>query len=200
MPDITVSYATIGGARLAIVNNGDKDNNSSTLFVSYVDTSRFVSVETDYNLVVTLGGLPLSVSLYTNAGSNPSTDQNIMFYALDVIDNTEFEDEENIGNIPTNPSDKTFTWNGNRLSASRKSDRYCINVVNSGNVGEVSNLFTLMGVPMGQGGQNELIMNKTSHSFSDIKEYKDILIGGSPLTAGRIGNNYYLVVSSEDIS
>ncbi len=208
MSNIAIEYATIGGARLAVTNR-DRDNNAFTLVVSYVDASRYVSIATDYNMVATLGGVPLSVSLHTDPGTDPSVSQNIMFYALDIIEDTENEDPEinvnpsEIGsiNIPTDPSDRTFTWNGNRLSASKKSDRYYINRVNSGGVAEITKLFTLMGVPMGQGLQDELVLNKTSYVLSDIEEYVVVRIGGSPLTAGRIGSNYYLIVSPiENIS
>ncbi len=208
MPNISVEYATIGGARLAVANR-NRDNNASTLIVSYVDASRYVSIVTDYNMVATLGGVPLSVSLYTDPGTDPSVGQNIMFYALDIIEDTENEDPEidvnpsEIGsiNIPTDPSDRTFTWNGNRLSASKKSGKYYMNIVNSGGMAEITKQFTLMGVPMGQGLQDELVLNKTSYILPDIEEYVVIRIGGSPLTAGRVGNNYYLIVSPiENIS
>lgn len=203
MPDINITYATIGGARLAVVNNGDRDNFASTLLISYVNTDRAVPTTFNYNAVVTIGGVPLSVSLYINYGKDPSVGQNAMFYALDVIENTADEDpgintnpsmEDSII-IPYDPSDRTFTWNGNRLSASKKSDRYYMNIVDSGNLGEGDSQFTLMGVPMGQGSQNELILNRTSYTMGDINEYVNIMIGGSPLTAGRIGNNYYIVVA-----
>ena len=52
-----------------------------------------------------------------------------------------------------------------------------------------------MGLPMALGLENELILNKTAYTTSDIDEYKICPIGGSPLTVGRIGNNYYLIVS-----
>ena len=42
---------------------------------------------------------------------------------------------------------------------------------------------------------NELILNKTSFTPSDVNEYVNMKIGGSPLTVGRIGLKYYLVVS-----
>lgn len=209
MPDINITYATIGGARLAVVNDSNRDNFASTLLISYVNTDRAVPITFDYNAAATIGGIPLSVSLYINYGEDPSVGQNAMFYALDIIENIADEDleidinpslQDNII-IPYDPSDRTFTWNGNRLSASKKSNRYYMNIVNSGDLGEGNNQFTLMGVPMGTGIQNELIMNRTSYAISDIEEYVILRIGGSPLTAGRIGNNYYLVVSPlENIS
>jgi len=201
MPDIIIEYATIGGARLAIVNNGNRDNNASTLLTSYADTSKVVSITSDHNMVATIEGLPLSISLYTDPDVDPSVSINQihMFYALDIIENAEAEDEEwdpsGLGNIPTSPSDRTFTWNGNRLSNSKISDKYYINIVDTGNIGNATNQVMLMGVPMAQGVQDELILNKTSHTISDIEEYKDILIGGSPLQVGRVGNNYYLIIS-----
>jgi hypothetical protein len=205
MPDITISYATIGGARLAITNNRTRDNDASTLFTSYADTTKAIATPATgsfgYNMVATLAGLPLSISLFTDPDRDPSSSINqiAMFYALDIIENSDPEDsplDPSIeGNIPTNPSDKTFTWNGNRLSASKKSERYYMNIVDSGNTGNATQQVILAGVPMAQGLQNELILNKTAYTTSDIDEYEIIGLGGSPLTVGRIGNDYYLVVS-----
>lgn len=204
MPNITINYATIGGARLAIVNNRDRDNASSTLKTSYANTSQLVLTTTSYDMVMTLSGIPLSMSLYTDPDVDPSSSINQinMFYALNVIENTNSEDAEldpsSVGNIPTDPSDKTFTWNGSRLSASKINDKYYMNIYDTGETGNASNQVILMGVPMAQGSQKELIINKTAYTISDIEQYRDMLIGGVPLQVGRIGNNYYLII--KDIS
>jgi len=209
VPQITIEYAIIGGSRLAVINNGDKDNQASTLLISYINSNNIVSTALDYNKVATIGGVPLSISLCNNYGSDPSITQSNTFYVLDIIENIEAEDPETELNpsllpniiIPYNPSDRTFTWNGNRLSASKKSDRYYINVVNSSKIEEGTSQFTLMGVPMGKGDQEELLLNKTSYNLKQIDEYTIIRIGGSPLTVGRIGSNYYLIISPvENIS
>lgn len=208
MPNITITYATIGGARLAVKNNRTRDDDASTLLVSYADAANKITTPATgsfgYNMVATLGGMPLSVSLFTDPGLDPSAlvvNQIAMFYALDIIENTQAEDEvlpENPSDalvFGTNPSNRTFTWNGNRLSASKKSNKYYMNVVDSGDIGNAANVVTMMGVPMAQGLQNELILNKTAYTTSDIDEYKIIGLGGVPLTVGRIANDYYLVVS-----
>ena len=204
MPDITIQHATIGGARLAIVNNGNRDNRASTLLISYADTSKRVVFDHafNYNMAATLEGIPLSITLYEDPDYDPSasiSNHIRMFYALDIIENTIGEDQDRDpsfeGNVPTAPSDKTFTWNGNRLSASRKSERYYMNVVDTGSTGNATYQVNLMGVPMAQGLQSELILNKTSYTTNDVDELIDIRIGGVPLTAGRIGNSYYLIVS-----
>jgi len=200
MQNIIITYVTIGGARLAVTNNRDRDNNASTLLISCADVSKLVEIIPSYNMVVTLSGVPLSMSLYTDPDIDPSSSINQihMFYAIDVVINTEEEDAELdpsvIGNIPIDPSDKTFTWNGNRLSASKIDNKYYMNVYDTGETGNASNHVILMGTPMAQGTQDELIINKTNYTISQIEQYRDILIGGVPLQAGRIGNNYYLIV------
>ena len=201
MPEITITYATIGGARLAVMNNRTRDNDASTLYTSYANTGNMEIVTPDYNMVATLEGFPLSISLFTDPDTEPSSSvrQIAMFYALDIIEDTDPEDlpldPSSAGNIPTNPSDNTFTWNGNRLSNSKKSERRYINIVDSGNTGNAIQQVVLMGVPMAQGLENELILNKTNYTTSDIEEYKTFYIGGSPLSVGRISNDYYLIVS-----
>jgi len=197
MPDITIEHATIGGSRLAIVNNRTRDNDASTLFVSYTDKNQLVRTTFDYNIVATLGGFPLSISLYSDPDTDPSSSINQInnFYALNIIENTLADDLSPDGNTPTKPSDMTVTWNGNRLSASKIDGRYYLNVVNSGNTGNAANQVTLMGVPMAQGRQDELILNKTDYTIYDVEEYSTIRIGGSPLSVGRIGNSYYLLIS-----
>jgi hypothetical protein len=203
MSHITIEYATIAGARLAVVNNGNRDNKASTLYVSYANEIYRTNYDLDYTKEVGMGGVPISISLMldTNA-ENPSWNVIKQFYALDIIEKLGDEDDlpsnpSNIpeSNIPTNPSNKTFTWNGNRLSASYKDERYYMNVVVSSNIGDASKNVILMGVPMAQGTADELILHRTSYSASEVEEYKSILIGGSPLTVGRIGNSYYLMVS-----
>ena len=51
-----------------------------------------------------------------------------------------------------------------------------------------------MGIPMATNANNELFINDSGYSISNIQEYIEIEIGGMPLKAGRIENNYYLIV------
>ena len=62
---------------------------------------------------------------------------------------------------------------------------------------------TLQGLPMATGSSNELIMHKDFNLFNinDISitpdgelDIKAVNIGGVPLSTGRIGNKYYLIV------
>ncbi|KKK93812.1 hypothetical protein LCGC14_2689160, partial [marine sediment metagenome] len=68
------------------------------------------------------------------------------------------------------------------------------------------NSVTIAGVEMPVGPLNELIMYRTNFTMDDIdtieddpsnpeRDLVDVVIGGVPLTAGRIGNEYYLIVS-----
>jgi hypothetical protein len=55
---------------------------------------------------------------------------------------------------------------------------------------------------MPKGEYDELILTKSSYTIEDIDlhpttgepDLVNIIVGGSPLTAGRIGNSYYLIV------
>lgn len=197
-----IENVTIGGARVAVINNGNRDNFASTLLVSYADSSKEVPGNLGYKKELVLGGVPLSVSLFFYDTDPSLQDIANTFYALNVIENNDEEDDvfspSAEGNVPTDPSDKTFTLKGNRLSASKKGDRYYMNVVKTGTPGSlinVSNEVIFMGIPMRQGSEAELVVRKIGTVFSDVEELVTFMVGGSPLTAGRIGNNYYLIVS-----
>jgi len=206
-----IDYATIGGARVAIANGGNRDNRASTLYVSYaapVNPSdpiilNLVDPPTVYNKELVLSGIPLSMSLFLDQDTEPSAmspTQIASFWALSVIENNDPEDPvlaDPSGeiNIPTDPSDRTFTFNGNRLSASKKNERYYFNVVNTGHIGNAERTIILMGTQMALGTQGELILYDSGYTLPDVEEFVSILIGGQPLTAGRIGNNYYLIIS-----
>ena len=63
MADIIITEATIGGAKIAVRNNRDRDNMASTLLVSYVPDGHKTGWTTEYAQTLTLGGTPLSLAL-----------------------------------------------------------------------------------------------------------------------------------------
>ena len=104
---MNIEHATFGGARLAVVNDGNRDNFASTLLVSYVDDSKVVNVSTDYAKEVVWNGIPLSLTLCSDA-VNPSTQGELSFYhAINIIENNETEDAVNPSleptDVPTDP-------------------------------------------------------------------------------------------------
>ncbi len=100
----------------------------------------------------------------------------------------------------TNPGPLTsssFVFNANRLDAINiNNDEYYMNIAESNSTLPPSKPITLMGVPMATNANNELFINDSGHSMSDIEEYIEMEIGGTPLKVGRIGDSYYLIVSS----
>ncbi|MHA1468944.1 MAG: hypothetical protein ACTSSP_00130 [Candidatus Asgardarchaeia archaeon] len=201
-----IEYATIGGARIAVVNNRHWNNSASTILASYANSSNWNQTTLDYNRELFLGGIPLSISFFLDPDAEPSfaLNQITSFWALDTIENNNEQDPEienlNPSNsegivIPTAPSDKTFVLKGNRLSASKKDNRYYFNIVKTGLTGNAENVVMFMGIQMAQGSQNELILNNSEYSMDDVAEFMTVRIGGQPLTAGRVENNYYLIVS-----
>ena len=94
MADMIITEVTIGGARLAIVNNQDRVNNASTLLVSYVPDGHIINYNASHLETLRLGGIPLSLSL-CYAPNNPSAILGEgLYYAIDIIVNTNPEDED----------------------------------------------------------------------------------------------------------
>ena len=212
MPDITIKEAAIGGARLAVVNNRNRTNYASTLLISYAPEGHTTNYSTAYDQVFTWGGIPLVTTLcYTP--DNPSAILGAgLYYAVDVIRNEEDEDPdprleffnpsaeiETTLVMASNPSDKTFTLNGNRLSASKINNRYYMNVSegtdpSATTIPNPTYPCIFMGIPMRADSNNALIVRPSDYVMDDIQDLINVMIGGSPLTVGRINNSYYLIV------
>lgn len=145
------------------------------------------------------GGLPMSVTQFNNTAATSSDDVNY-FYAIDVIRNTE-------SGIVTSESDdpgvaKHATWNGNKIQISLIDNRYYLNVLYDGETEEPEGKITLQGIPQATGISNELILNDSGFLLSDIDndpntvelDLKYISLGGVPITVGKVGFKYYLIV------
>jgi hypothetical protein len=153
--------------------------------------------------------VPLFSSLVfgTDQGRN-----NEYCYVINVIENTEpLQTDPTISVIDT-PSQRTYSSKGTRLSASFIDNRYYYNVVRNQLVlGYIADYVKIEGMPLAKGNLGELLMYKTSYTMSDIsfknsisnadpseaqeRDLVDLQLGGSYLTAGRIEDKYYLIVS-----
>jgi hypothetical protein len=195
-------------------SNNPLPNNAALLAVSYADKSTTFRDNTKFNKVAYIGGIPLSVSQFRNTNDNPSASDYKQYYAFDVIEYSATEDTDATSfprgvNVANSPYAKTFTWNGNRLSSSQINNRYYWDILDVGTPIKNEQTFMLFGMPMAKGNYDELIMNKTDYTFGDISlnyerdtsagdlDLVNVMIGGTPLTAGRIGNKYYLIVVSK---
>ena len=177
---------------------------SKVIAVSYSTNNR-ITGDTVFNKVV-IGGVPLSISAYS-FGDNPSlfpdaTIESNIYYALDIIEITETSDVE-----ITTYDNNIFTWDGSRLSNLRLNNKNYINVSIQGNAGQPYHNTTIQGVPFALDENRCLIVNQSGYTFNNIEEIggdpsnrepdiKELMIGGVPLSAGRIGNKYYLIVNA----
>ena len=202
MPEFgtNITKAMIYGSQLSVVTNGQRPNWASTLLVSYAPGSQINRTTLAFDKECIIKGIPLTTMFLQDEITDPSAGDTIgSYYALSVIRNTAVEDIEENPSItiitPSSPSNTTFTWKGNRLSSSTKNSRQYMNVVEREIEAKPRSPIMVKGVPMATGNQGELILYKTGYSMSDIDELIDFPLGGSILTAGRISNNYYLIVS-----
>jgi len=177
---------------------------SKVIAVSYSTNNR-ITGDTVFNKVV-IGGVPLSISAYS-FGDNPSlfpdaTIESNIYYALDIIEITETSDVE-----ITTYDNNIFTWDGSRLSNLRLNNKNYINVSIQGNAGQPYHNTTIQGVPFALDENRCLIVNQSGYTFDNIEEIgedpsnrepdiKELMVGGVPLSAGRIGNKYYLIVNA----
>lgn len=201
MPDITIGEIMIGSSTLAVKNNGNRDNLASTLYVSSAPRGQRINSTLSYNKELVWGGIPLTLVLLEDAITDPSAQDTIgTYYALSIIKNTNPEDVETNPSVspvvPTSPTDRTFTLNGNRLSASKIGGRYYINIVETGSIPTPFRPIIFRGIPMAKGGQDELVIFDSTYSINNVDELVNIVIGGTSLTAGRIGNNYHLITKT----
>ena len=187
MVDINISEITVGSSILSVSNKGNNTERASTLITAYTNSIKYDS-EVDYKKELVLSGIPLSVSIFFDLETDPSTNitsTSNTYYALDVI------------KLNDNPSivypNMTFTLNGNRLSASNIENEYYMNIVESISTLSPSKAIVLMGIPMATNANNELFINDSNYTISDVQEKFEVKIGGIPLKAGRIGNKYYLI-------
>jgi len=176
-------------------DSGGDFNSPGVLNTSYVLNS-LIEPEPDYPTSLNWGGVPLSLSLCYDPEIS-EIDEIGYFYALNVIEILEEVD----------PDDGSFaaeytTLSGNRLQISKINNKYYLDIIRIGTSSAPMSKVVLKGMPLGSGGINELVLNRTGFTMDDIDEdpntgnidIKQVNIGGVPLSAGRVGFKYYLIV------
>jgi len=152
-------------------------------------------IPTAYTTEIRLGGIPIALYEYDEQIVNPINSNLETVYAIGMIV------KNMIDPIPIleNPSDPTypeisFVWNGVRYAASQDSDGKLYFTANQTGTVVPTDLMILEGIPIGIGSSRQMMFHDSGFSEGDIEEYTVSTLGGVPLTVGRIGNNYYLVV------
>jgi hypothetical protein len=148
-----------------------------------------------------MGGLPLSISAYEgilfgDTEPNPSGDIITIYYAFDVIEYT-YDVRENSTLNPSGVVEvetEEFAFQNTRYKATLIDNKYYWTFAINTTTPVPEKITHINGLPMGISTLGGLIMNQTSHTFTDIEELVTMMIGGLPLTVGRIGNNYYFVI------
>lgn len=181
---------TIGTAVISVgyPDGATEFSTPNTLLCSYVDSS--LQVDSDIQTpTLNWQGMPLSVSQFYDAEVGT-------FFALDTITTTES------GFITSELDDPGIaehtTWNGNKLQISLVDNKYYLNIIDTGITADPYNKITFQGTAQATGVSDELILNDSGFTPTDIEELKSISLGGVPITIGRVGFKYYLIVKLMD--
>ena len=145
---------------------------------------------TEITKEIRLGGIPLRLYKYDEQIVNPLNSNLETVYAIGLIEKTT--------PIPTNPSNDfdeySYVWNGIRYAATQDSDgKLYFTVAQIGST-IPTEVMILEGLPIGIGDSKQIAFYESGLSEGSVEEYVSVTIGGVPLTAGRIGNDYYLMV------
>lgn len=153
---------------------------------------------TSTNDKIVIGGIPLTLAkqnipiaseFSTHSGSDNYP------YSLKVIVKTEITPPSF---NPSNPIiyENSFVWTGNRLTLSQDNDAKMYFNIQRDIKQSIIPVYqtTIAGIQLALNNDRELILYEEDLNIENIEEYVNIMIGGSPLTAGRVGNNWYLIV------
>ena len=171
----------------------------NTLLCSYADPTQEITNDSHID-TLNWQGMPISITQFYDPTIDDTGDIVGSYFAMDVIKNTDSgfisEDLNETGVA------KHATWNGNKIQISLINNRYYLNVINIGGVAEPYNRIILNGTPQATGLSDEIILNDSGFTMGDIDDdpntvnldLKSISLGGVPITIGRVGYKYYLIV------
>jgi hypothetical protein len=170
--------------------------NAGIIPFSVIDETTIVD---DIFNTIAVGGVPLSVSLCYTTDLYSVIDQPINYYrVLDVIINSSVENEIDDDNLRLNKIDINNTF----ISLS-DGIRY-LNCIEFEGIGIPTKSYVFSGVTMATGLYNELLVNKTSYTIDDIglkengeKDIIELAWENNLVSAGRIGNRYYLILTDD---
>lgn len=149
----------------------------------------FAEIEnTEITREIRLGGVPITLYRYDEQITNPLNSNKETVYAIGMIVKTSIN--------PINSDEISFVWNGIRYAASQDLDGKLYFTATQIGGKTPTDIMILEGVPVGIGSSNQIMFHNSGFSEEDIEEYTSLVLGGVPLTVGRINNNYYWVVYS----
>jgi hypothetical protein len=185
-PLISSFSNSLGSNRIQSLISSNMSNNVDIPYVAYINSGKIISGKRDNPLM--LGGIPLSTSLYVDDTTNG------YFYALDVIEDTSASFHIDHLRYESFQLDQ-----GKYLSTKKADGKLYWTILPSSREPTVSKELVWNGVSMGISVNDEFIMNNTGFGRGHITQYKEVMIGGIPLTVGRRQDKYYLVVSPATI-
>ena len=148
---------------------------------------------------IRLGGIPITLYKYSEQIINSLNSGLETVYAIGMIKKTNVSpivitDNSNPSDPTTSTSEISYVWNGIRYAASQDSDGKLY--FTAAEIYSVAPTHTMIleGIPIGLGSCNQMAFIDSGLSENSVEEYTAATIGGVPLTVGRIGNKYYLMV------
>jgi lysophospholipase L1-like esterase len=168
----TTSVVSFGSNNIALLQNQD---------YSYSILTAENTTASQSNYILSLGGMPLSISRIGNS-----------YYAIDVIKKSGFSDEG-----------LSLNYNGITIKVLTNSfDQNTISTAvgsGSGNIGVDVNgglMYTVIsGIPIAINSHNDIITVDRS-SAGTVTEYAQFYFGGTALLDGRVGYKWYLILST----
>lgn len=152
----------------------------------------FTRIEnTEITREIRLGGVPITLYEYDEQITNPLNSNKETVYAIGMILKTSITPID-----PSNSDEISFVWNGIRYAASQDSDGKLYFTASQVGTQIPTDVMILEGIPIGIGSSNQMMFHDSGLSENDIEEYTSLVLGGVPLTVGRIENKYYWVVYS----
>lgn len=187
---------TIGNSILGVSypDGASEFSTPITLMSSYADSGE-LGINDSQTQTLNWNGIPISVSQFLSPTAGN-------YFAIDVIEETTsgtFTSE-----LTASGEAKHVTWNGNKLEGTLINNRYYLTFEDTGLTAAATNTITLLGTPQATGVSNELIVNSSGFTTGDIEtdpntgelDLKSISLGGVPITVGRVGFKYYLIIKN----
>ena len=187
-------FATVGDYD---TREGTPDNASKLLFSNIPSDAILRTANNDFNHVM-ISGVPISVSpcFYSNQTTKFRIDNSrdfpdlTYFYAINVIS------VDDVSNQTLTPEERKTQFNDAKLYVNRWNALNYLNTTETGLPSVPTDTTNLFGSTIGLGQYGELIFNKTSYTISQIEEVKEVAFMNNIVSVGRIGNNYYLIITA----
>lgn len=183
-----------GDSKILFTETEAREDVALTPVISLVNPSGALFINSSQKIIIS--GIPLTLSVYEgNFPSEFGAGDNYYIYALSVIVN------QSLTLFSINPSfpieiENSFVWYGNRLACTQDIDSKLFMNISISPIQDTNPIYkvTTSGMQLALNNDRELILYENKYKMSDITEYTNVVIGGTPLSAGRIETNWYLIV------